>query len=61
MKVELAIIGIILAAFTGYLIGTLVEHPPGPGGFQIIGALLGIMGAITVLTLGEALKDRNTS
>jgi len=61
LKVELAIIGIILAAFTGYLIGTLVEHPPGAGGFQIIGALLGIMVAITVLTLGEALKDRKTS
>ena len=61
MKVELAIIGIILAAFTGYLIGTLVGHPSGPGGFQIIGALLGIMVAITVLTLGEALKDRKTS
>lgn len=61
MKVELAIIGIILAAFTGYLIGTLIEHPPGSGGFQIFGALLGIMVAITVLTLGEALKDRKTS
>lgn len=61
MKVELAIIGIIIAAFTGYLIGTLVEHPPGSGGFQIIGALLGVMVAITVLSLGEALKDRKTS
>ena len=60
MKVELAIIGIILAALIGYLIGVLVEHPPGPGGFQIIGALLGIMVAIIVLSLGEALKDRKT-
>lgn len=60
MKVELAIIGVVLAAFIGYLIGVLVEHPPGPGGFQVIGAMIGAMVAIAVLALGEALKDRKT-
>jgi len=57
LKVEFGIMGIFLAAFVGFLIGTLIEHPPGGGGFQVIGALIGAMVAITVLALGEALKD----
>jgi uncharacterized membrane protein YeaQ/YmgE (transglycosylase-associated protein family) len=61
LKTEPAIIGIILAVLIGYLIGTLIEHPPGPGGYQAIGALLGAMVAIAVLALGEALKDRQES
>ena len=52
--------GIFLAAFVGFLIGTLIEHPPGGGGFQVIGALIGAMVAVTVLALGEALKDGKT-
>jgi uncharacterized protein YacL len=60
LKTELAIIGIILAAFIGYLIGTLIEHPIGPGGLQFFGTVLGAMVAIMVLALGEALKDRKT-
>jgi hypothetical protein len=61
LKVELAIAGIILAALIGYLIGAMIEHPPGDGGFQVLGALLGALVAITVLTLGEALKDKEKS
>jgi uncharacterized membrane protein YeaQ/YmgE (transglycosylase-associated protein family) len=60
LRVELGIIGIILAAFIGYLIGTLIEHPIGPGGLQVFGAVLGAMVAVMVLALGEALKDRKT-
>jgi len=60
LKVEFGIMGIFLAAFVGFLIGTLIEHSPGGGGFQIIGGLIGAMVAITVLALGEALKDEKT-
>jgi hypothetical protein len=60
LKIELAVIGIILAALIGYLIGTLIEHPVGPGGIQVFGTLLGAMVAIMVLALAEALKDRKT-
>jgi len=58
LKVELAFVGIMLVALIGWLIGAVLEHPPGPGGFQIIGALIGAMVAIAVLILGEALKAK---
>ncbi len=58
MKVELAIIGIFLAALIGWLIGTILEHPPGLGGLQVLGALIGAMVALAVLILGEALKSK---
>jgi len=58
LKVELALIGIMFVALIGWLIGALLEHPPGPGGFQFIGALIGAMVAIAVLILGEALKAK---
>jgi hypothetical protein len=59
LKVEFAIAGIILAVMIGWLLGVLLEHPPGPGGLQVIGALLGGAIAITVLLLGEALKEKH--
>lgn len=59
MKVVLAITGIILAALVGWLIGAIWEHPPGPGGLQVLGALIGGLLAVTVLILGEAFKDRH--
>ncbi len=34
MKVELALVGILISAFIGWLIGAILEHPPGPGGFN---------------------------
>ncbi|MGB9134732.1 MAG: hypothetical protein WCC63_03995 [Candidatus Bathyarchaeia archaeon] len=61
MKIEFTLVGILLAAFVGFLIGTLVEHPPGPGGYQFIGALIGAMVALTVLILAEALKSQPTT
>lgn len=59
MKVEFAIAGIILAVMIGWLLGVLLGHPPGPSGLQVIGALLGGAIAITVLLLGEALKEKH--
>ncbi|MDH5782397.1 MAG: hypothetical protein OEZ35_01840 [Candidatus Bathyarchaeota archaeon] len=59
MKVAPALTGIILAALVGWSIGAIWEHPPGPGGLQILGALIGGLLAVTVLILGEALKDRH--
>ena len=61
MKVDLALAGVILAALTGLLIGALLDHPPGPGGLQFIGALIGVLVALTVLILGEALKSPASS
>jgi len=58
LKVELALAGIILMALVGWLIGAVWEHPPGPGGFQILGALIGALIAIVILFLGEALKTK---
>ena len=58
MKIELAVIGIILLALIGWLIGALLEHPIGPGGLQFIGALIGAMVALALLVLGEALKSK---
>jgi formate-dependent nitrite reductase membrane component NrfD len=54
----LAIVGIFLTAFIGYLIGLLIEHPIGPGGLPVFGLLLGILVATDILILGEALKSR---
>jgi len=54
----LSIVGILLTAFIGYLIGALIEHPIGPGGFPFILALIGALVALDVLILGEALKSR---
>ena len=59
MKVVPALTGIILAALVGWLIGVIWEHPPGPGGLQVLGALTGGLLAVTVLILGEALRDRH--
>jgi len=58
LKVGLALIGVILSALIGWLIGTMLEHPPGPGGLPIIGALIGALIAVAVLILGEALKSK---
>ncbi len=57
MKVEFALIGVILSTTIGWLIGALIEHPIGPGGLQFMGALIGALLAFTVLVLGEALKE----
>ncbi len=57
MKVVLALLGIICATLIGWLIGAIWEHPPGPGGLQVLGALIGALLAVTVLILGEALKE----
>ena len=59
MKVALALVEIICAALIGWLIGALWEHPLGPGGLQVLGALIGGLLAVTVLILGEALKERS--
>lgn len=57
VKFSFAFIGVILFALAGWLIGALLEHPPGPGGFQVIIALIGATGAVGMLALGEALKS----
>ncbi len=54
----LGIIGILLTAFIGYLIGALIEHPIGPEGLPFIAAMIGALVALDVLILGEALKSR---
>ena len=54
----LALVGIFLMAFIGYLIGALMEHAVGPGGLPVIGALIGALIALAILILGEALKSR---
>jgi len=59
LKVVPAITGIVLAALVGWLMGAIWEHPPGPGGLQVLGALIGGLLAETVLILGEASKDRH--
>ncbi|MGB9675804.1 MAG: hypothetical protein ACPL0C_01275 [Candidatus Bathyarchaeales archaeon] len=58
MKLSFALIGIILFALAGWLIGALLEHSPGPGGFQAIVTLICAVLAVGILSLGEALKDR---
>ena len=58
MKIELAVIGIILLALIGWLIGALLEHRIGPGGLQFMGALIGAIAALAILVLGEALKSK---
>jgi hypothetical protein len=57
LKVEFALIGVVLSALIGWLIGTLIEHPIGPGGPQFMGTLIGALVAFAVLMLGEALKE----
>ncbi len=57
VKFSFAFIGIVLFALAGWLIGALIEHPLGPGGFQAIIALIGATIAVGVLALGEALKS----
>ena len=52
-----AIIGMILMISVGWLIGTLLEHPPGPGVLPFLGALVGAMIAFAVLLFGLALKS----
>jgi len=50
--------GILLAALVGYLVGAIVAHPPAGDALLVIGALIGALVAVTVLVLGEALKDK---
>ena len=54
----LALVGILLTTFIGYLIGTLIEHPVGQGGLPFICAMVGALLALDILILGEALKSR---
>ncbi len=56
-KFSFAFIGIVLFALAGWLIGALLEHPPGSGGLQAIIALIGATIAVGVLALGEAVKS----
>jgi hypothetical protein len=58
MRTYLAFVGIVLFALVGWLIGALLEHPPGQGGFQAMLALIGATVAVGVLALGEALKAK---
>jgi predicted anti-sigma-YlaC factor YlaD len=57
LKVEFALAGVILLAIVGWLIGTLLEHPIGPGGLQFLGGMIGAIVAFAILMLGEALKE----
>jgi len=57
-KIGFGALGIILLALVGWMIGALLEHPPGPGGLQFVGALIGASIAVAVLVLGEALKSK---
>jgi hypothetical protein len=56
LKVELALVGVVPAAFVGFLVGALLEHPLGAGGYQVILAMMGALVALTILILGEAMK-----
>lgn len=58
LRVEPALAGIALVALAGWLIGAILEHPPGSGGLQVVGALIGALIAIAILFLGEALKTK---
>ena len=58
MKTVPAISGVVLLALVGWLIGVLIEHPPGPGGLQFIGALIGAMIALAALLIGESIQQR---
>ena len=51
-------VGIFLMGFIGYLVGSLIEHPIGPGGLPVVGILIGVLIALAILILGEALKSR---
>jgi hypothetical protein len=53
----LAVLGTILMISIGWLIGTLIEHPPEPGNLPFLGALIGAMIALAVLSLGIALRS----
>lgn len=57
-RVGFGVLGIFLLALVGWMIGALLEHPPGPGGFQFLGALIGAAIAVAVLVLGESLKSK---
>jgi hypothetical protein len=59
LKLEFAFVGVVLSLLIGWLIGALIEHPIGPGGLQFMGAFIGALLAITVLILGEALKEKS--
>lgn len=58
LKIDLAVMGISLLALIGWLIGALLEHPIGPGGLQFMGALIGVLVALAILVLGEALRSK---
>jgi thiol:disulfide interchange protein len=58
LRLSIALIGVILFALAGWLIGAVLEHPVGPGGLEFICALVGVVVAVGVLALGEALKHR---
>jgi len=51
VKFSFASIGVILFALAGWLIGALLEHPPCPGGLQVIIALIGATVAFGILAL----------
>ncbi len=53
-----ALVGILLMGFVGYLVGALIGHPIGPAGLPVVGALIGVLVALAILFLGEALKTR---
>lgn len=57
MKIEFALIGVILATCDGFLIGATIGHRPASG-LEILGAIIGAMVAGTILFLDEALKSK---
>jgi uncharacterized membrane protein YeaQ/YmgE (transglycosylase-associated protein family) len=57
-RIELGVMGVVLLALVGWLMGALIENPPGPGGLQFVGALIGAIIAVAILVLGEALKSK---
>ena len=58
MKFEFGLVGVVLAALVGYLVGAVVVHPPPGDLLLVLGALIGALVAVTILVLGEALKDK---
>jgi len=61
LKIELVVVGVILAAFIGFSIRTILEHPLGSGGLQFLGAPIGAMVTLSVLIRAEALKSPATN
>lgn len=57
-KVVFGVIGIILLALVGWVIGALLENPIASGGLQFMGIMISVLVALAVLALGEALKAK---